>query len=156
MHKVICFPGVHCEDCSTKDCYTKYQRQMLNCWATLASWGVRILSRFYTEYGAQLGTRSYDPWDHDLTQIQESDAQLTEPSKHPASELLTDFGFLPKFMVSEFTILQAILSITYEVPNSYFEITILFWDIFDILRHSALLQKVHQLLLHIYICNVSF
>ena len=33
--------------------------------------------------GASYGAPSHNPWDDDLSQNLESDAQLTEPSKHP-------------------------------------------------------------------------
>ena len=55
-------------------------------------------------------------------------------------------------MVSELAGLQAVLSIADLVPNSSFEITTLFYNVFGVM---LFLQKVHQLLFHIYIYMVS-
>ena len=47
----------------------------------------RIFTRLHAEHGAQYGALMQgsiqQPWDQDLSQNQELDAQLTEPPRHP-------------------------------------------------------------------------
>ena len=51
-----------------------------------------ILSSLHTQRGARMWGSIPQPWDHDLSRNQESDAQPTEPPRRPVL-----FSFLPSF-----------------------------------------------------------
>lgn len=56
-------------------------------------------SRLPAKWGDWCGAQSHDPWYHDLSQHQDSDAQSTEPHRHPKTIFIPNDDILNTFQL---------------------------------------------------------